>query len=214
VFKRRNPKTYWTALVELIYPKKGWRRALNYIGLRIKRLPDTPHKIALGFSCGALVCFTPFFGLHFFMAAFLAFVLRGNVLASLIGTFFGNPLTFPIIGAVSYRLGLTLMGIQSESETAWHIVRRGFSTAFETVWINIKSLFGGPYIGWQGFWDFIYTVFFPYLIGGILPGILTALAIYLTLRPLVAAYQKRRKGVLMAKIKDRLAKKKSDTDGA
>jgi uncharacterized protein (DUF2062 family) len=212
VFKRRNPKTYWRSFVDFFYPKTGWRRALNYIGLRIKRIPDTPHKIALGFSCGVLVCFTPFFGLHFFMAAALAFLIRGNVLASLIGTFFGNPITFPIIGALSYRLGLTLLGNSPVTESAWNKVRRGFGSAFETLWINFKSIFGGPNVGWNGFWDFMNTVFFPYLIGGILPGFICAGTIYFFLRPLVAAYQKRRKGVLMAKIKERLAKKKAERD--
>lgn len=214
VFKRRTPKSYWRSFVEVFYPRMGWRRAIEYIGHRIKRLPDTPHKIALGFACGVFVCFTPFYGLHFFLAAFLAFVVRGNVLASLIGTFFGNPITFPFIGVFSYRLGQFLMGNYDSGEDSRHTIGRAFGQAFETIWINFKSLFGGPNIGWNGFWVFLNEVFLPYLIGGIMPGFVTAFAFYAFTRPLIAAYQKRRKGRLLAKLKERLPKKKTDADEA
>lgn len=111
MFKRRTPLSYWQWFKEGVYPRSGWRRVINYTSYRLKRLPDTPHRISLGFACGAFASFSPLFGLHFFIAAFLAVVLRGNVLSSLMGTFFGNPVTFPIIGVVSYQTGLFMMGM-------------------------------------------------------------------------------------------------------
>ena len=36
--------------------------ASSISGHRVRRLPDTPHRIALGFACGVFVSFTPFFG--------------------------------------------------------------------------------------------------------------------------------------------------------
>jgi hypothetical protein len=47
-----------------------------------------------------------------------------------------------------------------------------------------------------------------------MPGLFVAFAIYAFTRPLIAAYQKRRKGRLMAKLKERLPKKKTDADEA
>ena len=48
--------------------------------------------------------------MHFFLAAGLAWVLRGNVVAALLGTFFGNPLTFPLIALSSINLGHWMLG--------------------------------------------------------------------------------------------------------
>jgi uncharacterized protein (DUF2062 family) len=182
---------------------------INYTGYRLKRLPDTPHRIALGFACGAFASFSPLFGFHFFLAAGLAYLLRGNVLSSLIGTFFGNPLTFPIIGAVSYRTGLFILGMGPD-ETAWHKIRHGMSDAFNSVWSGIKNLFGyGPTM-WDGFVEFFHAVFLPYLVGGLIPGFITAIVVYFVSKPLVRAYQARRKGRLMAKIKEIREKREAE----
>ena len=108
--KRRKQRTWMQSATELVYPASGWSRAIEYVKLRLKRLPDTPHKIAIGIACGVFVTFSPLFGLHFFLAALFAWILRGNVVASLLATFVGNPITFPFIAATSYRTGLWLMG--------------------------------------------------------------------------------------------------------
>ena len=100
MFKRRETRSWLRAIAEFFYPRGGWRRAASYVGHRLRRLPDPPHRIARGIAAGVFVCFTPFFGLHFFMAAILAFLMQGNIVAALLATFFGNPLTFPFIAAI------------------------------------------------------------------------------------------------------------------
>ena len=52
VFKRRDKPPFSIRMRELLYPRRGWRRAIEYLGHRVRRLPDTPHRIALGFACG------------------------------------------------------------------------------------------------------------------------------------------------------------------
>jgi uncharacterized protein (DUF2062 family) len=66
---------------------------------------------------------------------------------------------------------------------------------------------------WTGLLDFWWTVFLPYLIGGLMPGFVLAVLSYLGTKPLIAAYKKRRRGRLLAKIKELRAKKqKSEAD--
>ena len=48
----------------------------------------------------------PAFGFSFLLAIFFAFLFRGNIIASLIGTFIGNPLTFPFIWSLIYNVGI------------------------------------------------------------------------------------------------------------
>ena len=47
---------------------------------------------------------------HFLSAAALAWVLRGNILAALLGTFFGNPFTFPLIVVGAMETGSLILG--------------------------------------------------------------------------------------------------------
>lgn len=192
VFKRRDKRSIGRQVWEAFFPKKGWRRAFEYIGHRIRRLPDTPHKISLGFACGVFVSFSPMFGFHFIYAALCAMVVRGNVLAALLGTFFGNPLTFPLIAAISYRLGIDIIGLNVAEPDAVGLMDTIFAGLHGT-WHSVLSLIGLSKPAWGEVGDFFHGVFWPYLVGGILPGLLCAVSCYFLARPLVTAYQSRRR---------------------
>ena len=75
VFKRRDKPPLSPALREALLPRRGWRRGIEYLGHRVRRLPDTPHRIALGFACGVFASFTPFFGLHLVWRVALAWLI-------------------------------------------------------------------------------------------------------------------------------------------
>ena len=75
----------------------NFKRASLFYFLKLIRVKDSPDKLAVGFACGSMVSFSPFIGFHFLLAVIFAYVLRGNIVASLIGTFVGNPFTFPFI---------------------------------------------------------------------------------------------------------------------
>jgi uncharacterized protein (DUF2062 family) len=201
VFKRRTPRTYFEFVTESFYPKGGWRRATRYVAYRLRRLPDPAHKISRGIAAGVFVSFTPLFGFHFVAAAAIAWALRGNLVASLLGTFFGNPLTFPLIAAVSMELGSYLLGQQGYP---LHLVLSAFQDAGEDLWWNMIAIFTDRTAHWDGLGRFFDRVFLPYLVGGLLPGFGCAIASYLLANPLIAAYQKAR----VARMKKRFAKKR------
>jgi len=196
----------------LFYPRSGWCRTIEYIKLRVKRLPDTPHRIALGIACGVFVTFSPLFGFHFLVSAFTAWVVRANILASLLATFLGNPITFPFIAAVSHRIGLWLMGRGSEHHV-WSNITDGIAEMLSTLWINFKALFVGGEVPWDPVISVFYEIFVPYLIGGVIPGAIFAAIFYFAFRPMIAAYQKRRRGVLVRKFQDLHAKRKTRREG-
>jgi uncharacterized protein (DUF2062 family) len=163
----------------------------------MRRLPDSPHRIALGFACGALASFTPFFGLHFVIAAGFAWLVRGNIIAALFGTVVGNPLTFPLISAVSLWTGRRLLGLRDEVSD-FEAVTHAFAEGLNAIWGTVKSWFGyGPSL-LDGLGVFMADVFLPYLVGGIPPGLVTAALCYWIIGPLIAAYQERRRKKLMS----------------
>src|SRR5690625_493920 len=110
VFGRRKPQSLLSRLRALLWPRRGFRQSARYIAHRLSRLPSTPYRIAAGFACGAAVSFTPLIGFHFLSAALLALVVRGNLIASALGTVVGNPWTFPFIWAWTFAFGRWMIG--------------------------------------------------------------------------------------------------------
>ena len=53
---------------------------------------------------------------------------------------------------------------------------------------------------WTGLSVFYNEIFFPYMTGGIIPGVIVATTCYYLSVPLIRAYQKRRKGAIKAKL--------------
>jgi uncharacterized protein (DUF2062 family) len=197
---------------EALLPRGGWRRGLEYLGHRVRRLPDTPHRIALGFACGVFASFTPLFGLHFVLAAGLAKLLRCNILAGLLGTLAGNPLTFPFIASASLWLGRRIIGF---GVTGRHFSRvtDAFAEAAGALWRSSLALVGPGEPEWSHLLPFLRDVFWPYLVGGIAPGLAAAVLSYYLLRPLVAAYQLRRRTRMLGRALARL-REKSEADAA
>lgn len=208
MFKRRDRRAIGRIVLDLVYPRGGWARAFEYVKHRVRRLPDTPEKISRGIWAGVFVCFTPMFGLHFVFGAIIARLMRGNIFAALMATFFGNPVTFPAIGYVSITMGSWLLDLPQAKVAG---LGEKFAAASYDVWHNIVAIFTVDRINWRGMQVFYDDVFFPYLVGGILPGVVTATICYYISVPVIRAYQMRRKKILRAKL-EQLNKKPTPRD--
>lgn len=188
MFRRRNPRSWLRLARELMWPRGGWARASRYVRHRLRRLPDPPQRIGRGVAAGVLISFTPLFGLHFLASALLAKAVRGNILAAILGTFAGNPVTFPIIAVVSLEIGDAILGTsRSGKRGVWDAA----SAAWADVWGNLGAAFTPEPMRWEGMRTFFADVFLPYTVGGALPGALAAAAAYALTVPAVAAYQRR-----------------------
>ena len=211
MFKRRERRSIFRFFYEVIFSFKGISRAIEYISIRLKRIPDTPHKISLGMSCGIFASFTPLFGLHFLIAGLLSYLLRANVLASLIGTFVGNPITFPIITVFNLKLGEWILGSSEHSSGDGGKIFEGF---LDFIFLIYKSFFTEGSIGENNvprMNEFLNGVFIPYSLGGLILGIFIAVISYFLLRPLVATYQKKRSALKAQRFKKKLMRKRYGT---
>lgn len=90
--------------------KKYWKRYNKKILVRLKQLKGTPYSIAAGFACGVAISFTPFIGFHLILAAITAWLIRGNIVSSALGTLIGNPWTFPFIWVAVLSTGNYVFG--------------------------------------------------------------------------------------------------------
>ena len=175
MFKRRQPRTVLQNIRELFWPSMGWVRAAKYTKHRVVRLSDTSRKIALGLAIGAGISFTPFVGTHFIQAGFLAYLLRANFLAALIGTFVGNPWTFPFMWWAGLTFGgflFQLFGLPASASLPDQI-------NLEIVWELIKN---EPF-----------RIFAPWFVGGYLLGVLSSPVFYMIFYQLVSGAKRARK---------------------
>ena len=168
LFQRRDPLRFQDRVRLFVWPPGGWTRSIRYFGKRVLRLGDSPHAIALGFACGVAVSFTPFVGFHFLMAAFLAYAIRGNLIASAIGTAVGNPLTFPAMWWLAYELGHRILGTQPGE-------------------LVLTGADGAPA------WYDVLPILKPMLIGAVPLGLVFGFAAYLIVKVLVRTYQHARR---------------------
>lgn len=220
VFRRRNKRSWPDRLKALVYPQGGWLRAAYYVWHRLTRLPDPPHRIARGIFAGVFISFTPLFGLHFFASALLAFLMRGNMVAAIFATFFGNPITFPLIAVSSVQLGHWILGTGIDAVPA-RLILSAFTNAGGEIWMNIVAIFTDTPTQWAQLRHFYFGLFKPYLVGGIGPGLIAATLCYYISLPIILGYQKLRQKkrreraeALRERAAARLRARSSTDDGA
>lgn len=206
---KRNQRSYLRIVAEFFYPRGGWYRASQYVVHRLRRLPDPAHRISRGIAAGIFASFTPFYGLHFLTAAILAWIVRGNILAALLATFVGNPLTFPLIAELSVNLGNAILG--QPANVHLPEIFSQFAGATNDVWLNAKAIFSGGGSDWSRFSRFADQVFLPYLIGCIGPGLAAATLGYILSNPLIHAYQRRRINKLKERYEKRLRARQDES---
>ncbi len=166
---------------------RGVRYGLQKLGVyywrRLMRVRATPHEIALGCACGVFAACTPFLGFQMIIAGLIAALLRVSVPAALIGTFIGNPLSWPAIWSASYVAGAWMLG-QDPMLAATQITdgarALGWAQAtpvppsLEETLVNLSPLWA------------------PLLLGGLIVGLLAAAMSYYPTRHAVRVYQTRR----------------------
>jgi len=197
ILKRRNPKSLVRTVAEFFWPRGGWRRAATYVLHRMRRLPDSPERICLGIALGSFVSFLPLYGLHFASAALLAWIFRGNILAALLGTFYGNPITFPVMAVTAMELGHWILGTYQAVSFTDAMTAIGHASTELT--FNVMAIVTSDTAHWYNLAEFFWQVFLPYLLGGAIIGLPSAIAIYFLHLPLVRAYQRRRQKRLKAR---------------
>ncbi|EJW20757.1 hypothetical protein IMCC14465_14940 [alpha proteobacterium IMCC14465] len=171
MFKRRRPLDSLSQFREWIWPRAGWYRATQYILHRLLRLKGDGHSVALGLAIGAGVSASPIMGTHFVTAALLAWFFGGNIIASALGTWVGNPFTFPFIWLSTFKTGNFLLG-------------RGYDdTAFPV--LSLENILKAPL-------ETFSPIIVPMTIGAIPVGVLIAVLTYIPTNILIDFYKKKK----------------------
>ncbi|MDP3898068.1 MAG: DUF2062 domain-containing protein [Mesorhizobium sp.] len=194
IFRRRIPADFWERARIFLWPRRSFGRSALYIKKRILRLSATPHAVAAGVAAGVFASFLPFMGTHFVIAAAVAFIIRGNMLASALGTAVGNPLTFPFIWGATYELGrFILYGRHPGDIEPLHLGKALWHLEFTQLWTPLLK---------------------PMTAGGVPLGLLFGLVFYGLTRWATSAFQRQRRKRLLARSAPGRARAISQETGA
>ena len=149
---------------------RGFSKIYIKILTRLNEIKGTPESIAKGFATGVAVSFTPLVGFHLLIVLSISKLFKQNGVAAALGTIAGNPWTFPIIWYLTFNSGCFLL---NESATKISV---SYSVFFKELFHAVIVL------DFQAFFDDIWPVFYPMLIGCIPFYICVWWLIYITLR--------------------------------
>tara|TARA_B100000287_G_scaffold37855_3_gene34770 strand:- start:213 stop:818 length:606 start_codon:yes stop_codon:yes gene_type:complete len=191
VFKRRKSLPIARKVREWLFPEKGWSRAAEYMMARIKRLPDSPKNISFGVAIGVFVSFSPFFGVHVLLAFLIARSLRVNILAAVLGTFMGNPITFPIIAALNFKIGELFINVKTEEASSKTFLQQLVDVSY-AFYGNVGVMMRGESTDFSAILEFFYGIFLPYLVGGFILGVASGVVSYFIMLPIIVTYKARK----------------------
>lgn len=131
---------------------------------RLTRIPDSPHEIAKAFAVGVFIGILP--GMGALWALLAAIVFRLSKAATILGTLTTNPWTVAPIYIASYRVGKWLL--QYETAIDWKVLYQ-----FNTGWTQELG-----------------KAFPPVVLGGLVLGLIVAIASYGIVYFLLSRYKR------------------------
>ena len=139
LFRRREEESILGRIRVHLWPRRSWSRSTRYVLYRLKRLSESPHAVALGFAVGVFSAATPFLGTHMVMAALIAWAVGGSIVAAVLGTFFGNPLTYPLLWYTTYEVGHLMLGGRAVKHNI-DLSNGIFQSSLEKLWPILKPM--------------------------------------------------------------------------
>ncbi len=138
---------------------------------RIMAIEDAPHSVALGVAIGILFGITPLFGIKMPLAVALSFILRGNIVATLIIVGMADLFTpaLAVVYLLEYKIGCFLLILKTHAASI--------------------DLIDDP--GEVPHWIAIVSKGLPLLVGSITLGAVTAMPAYIAVRAIMSRRKKK-----------------------
>ena len=182
LFGRKKPASWGETLRVWLWPRRSWSRSAKYVSKRVLRLTVSPHAISAGVAAGVFASFTPFLGLHFIIAFMVAYLIAGNFLSAAMGTFFGNPLTFPFIWTFTYKLGTFILSGEADHSDAATVSPFADVSLMDMGFSGVLQFIGGIW----------HPLLKPMLVGAFPLGVLFGIMAYLATRWAAVAFRRHR----------------------
>jgi uncharacterized protein len=185
--------------------KKVNRKTLRYYYLKLVKHSGSPESVSRGVAVGFFIGFLIPFGLQMAIALPLAFIVKARKIPALACTWVTNPYTIPFIYPIQCYIGSITLG----KPLSLVKIKNIFSNFFDAC----SKLDGGFIANFKGTIDALLNlggdILIPFLVGGLLFGIISAFLGYFTSFGLIIRHNKKKKEKL-AKRLSVLASRKED----
>jgi len=141
-----------------------FRRRFRYIYLRLIRLRGHPHELALGMAFGIFTGMMPIIPFHTIVAVSLSLVFKASKITAAAGVWICNPVTIYLVYKYCYRIGSFILGFDHNTKIVAPVVEAINRGELLDVVAEILSA-GGMVVA-------------PFLLGGIVLGIIFAAPSY------------------------------------
>lgn len=152
----------------------SWGRRARLVLLDLLGREETPERVAAALAVGVGVGFSPFIGVHIWLALALALIFRLNKIDTVLGQFAGNPWTLPPSFAAGYHLGRFVLRYDETEvpELPWSkLLHRDF-------WQSFTGEGLGPRLA-------------SFLLGNMVIAVAAAVATYFAARSVLQLYHRR-----------------------
>ncbi|MDX2287808.1 MAG: DUF2062 domain-containing protein [Hyphomicrobiaceae bacterium] len=184
LFRRRNAPTKMEVVRLAVWPRRSWERSLKYVMARLLRINASPHQLALGCAVGVFAAITPFVGVQMLLAGAMAIALRASLAAAMLGSFFGNPVTWALLWPATYATGTYMLGEPGGQATV--DLADKLSILSEAVGSLSLDMLGAA---WGVLWPFIK----PMALGTLPVGLVVAGLFYYATKHAAVSYRLRRR---------------------
>ncbi len=186
LFKRKKELTLFEKIKNFLFPKKGIVRAYKYLLKRLFRLKGNIHSLSLGAAFGTSIAITPLFGLQLILTLIFDIIFKANIPASMLFTVIGNPLTFPFIWFIDYKMGNIILKNNTIDNSAFSDTITKIKTAFENSdWTTISN--------------YITSILYPMLLGGIIIAVIVGIITYKFVFKSLTEYKKMQSKKILGK---------------
>lgn len=129
-------------------------RKFKYNLVRILRVNDSPHQVALGFTLGFIPNWYPTFGLGVILSVGLAKLVKSNTVAAFVSGVIGAPL-WPVLFLLNYKVGSLLLDKSTKVDELEDVA---YADALEHTIDGVNSFFSKGFTFLEG--AFINTILF------------------------------------------------------
>lgn len=151
--KHKSPELSSDPSESLPRKRMSFGRAMRYQMLKFMRIRATPQAIGIGVGTGIFSAFLPLVGVHMALAAALAWMFGGNMIAAVACTVLvGNPFTYPFILAATWETGQMILGAKAKSMGTIHLHELVHKLSLSELWAPILKplLIGSIPLGLAG----------------------------------------------------------------
>jgi len=125
-------------------PSSGWKQKIRDFIQKAKTLQGDPAYIAKGIAIGVFVGITPTIPLHTGIAIILTFIFKASKPAAVIGVWSGNPITIPFFYMGSYKIGMALIGKHAVLDKSYFTIQGLLHHGIKT---TVAMILGGMLLG-------------------------------------------------------------------